>query len=152
MNSPPGDACCTSQPPRLFSRSPGSCFSPRSAPLPPYDQWPIQDEHPPPLAQLEPAWDQQARITRDALAAVRDWSHEVEYRVTPEVSHVKKPLIVTATYGDIAMQMVLHEVHHRAQAMNMLRQLGITLTVATASPGGGETTEPCSNDVQEEPR
>jgi len=31
---------------------------------------------------------------------------------------------MTATAGDIATQLVLHEVHHRAQAMAMLRHLG----------------------------
>jgi uncharacterized damage-inducible protein DinB len=96
----------------------------RGRSLPPYDQWPIQDEHPPPFAELESAWRDQAQVTREALAAVRDWSHELEYRVTPEVANVKRPVIVTATYGDLATQIALHEVHHRAQAMYMLRQLG----------------------------
>lgn len=35
--------------------------------------------------------------------------------------------IVTASAADIFSQMALHEVHHRAQAMNMLRQLGATM-------------------------
>jgi uncharacterized damage-inducible protein DinB len=99
----------------------------RGRALPPYDQWPIQDEKPPPFETLESAWRDQAQTTRDAMAAVRDWSKELEYRVTPEVSNVTKPVIVTATYGDIATQMALHEVHHRAQAMFMLRQLGLAI-------------------------
>lgn len=96
----------------------------RGRALPPYSQWPIQDEKPPPLATLEAAWREQERATRETLAAVRDWAKELEYRVTPEVSNIDKPMIITATYGDIATQMALHEVHHRAQAMFMLRQLG----------------------------
>jgi uncharacterized damage-inducible protein DinB len=95
--------------------------------LPPYDQWPIQDEHPPPFEDLESAWREQSRTTRDALAAVRDWSQEIEYLVSPEIANVPRPMFVTATYGDIATQIALHEVHHRAQAMFMLRQLGVTL-------------------------
>jgi len=34
-------------------------------------------------------------------------------------------VIVRATAGGIATQLLLHEVHHRAQVMAMLRQLGI---------------------------
>jgi uncharacterized damage-inducible protein DinB len=33
--------------------------------------------------------------------------------------------VTIAGAADIFTQLVLHEVHHRAQAMNMLRQLGI---------------------------
>jgi len=99
----------------------------RGRALPPYNQWPIQDEHPPPFGELESAWRDQAAATRDALAVVRDWSQELEYTVTPEVSNVTRPMNVRATYGDIATQIALHEVHHRAQAMFMLRQLGVAL-------------------------
>jgi uncharacterized damage-inducible protein DinB len=99
----------------------------RGRQLQPYAQWPIQDENPPPFAELESAWRDQASITRDVLAAVRDWSQEIEYLVTPEVSSVNRHMIVRTTYGDIATQIALHEVHHRAQAMNMLRQFGVTL-------------------------
>ena len=34
-------------------------------------------------------------------------------------------LLSLAKKGDIAAQLLLHEVHHRAQAMAMLRQLGV---------------------------
>jgi uncharacterized damage-inducible protein DinB len=34
-------------------------------------------------------------------------------------------VLYSATLGDIATQLVLHEVHHRAQAMAMLRQFGV---------------------------
>jgi uncharacterized damage-inducible protein DinB len=88
--------------------------------LPPYEQWPIQDEKPPPFSVLEPTWIEQANQTRIALGAVRDWSAELEYRVTRD----DREMIVTASPGDIFTQLALHEVHHRAQAMNMLRRLG----------------------------
>jgi len=97
----------------------------RGRSLPPYQEWPIQDEIPPPFATLEAAWQKQAQTTRETLAAVKDWNQQIEYRVTPDLANVARPVIVTTTPGDIAMQMVVHEVHHRAQAMTMLRQLGI---------------------------
>jgi uncharacterized damage-inducible protein DinB len=91
-------------------------------PVPPHDQWPIQDEKPPPFAALESAWTQQAVRTRAALNEVRDWNTELEYPITTDDGH---PQIITASPADIFTQLILHEVHHRAQAMNMLRQLGV---------------------------
>lgn len=91
--------------------------------VPPYDQWTIKDEHPLGFAALEPAWADQARLTRQTLAGVRDWSDRLEYTITNDETGKRE--IVTPTLGDVATQLVLHEVHHRAQAMNMLRQLGI---------------------------
>ena len=90
--------------------------------VPPYEQFQFQDETPPPFAVLEPAWTKQAGHTRTVLESVRDWSKEFNYR--PMWNDRQ---IVTASAADIFTQMALHEVHHRAQAMNMLRQLGVTL-------------------------
>jgi len=90
--------------------------------LPPYETWPIQDEKPPPFLVLEAAWTDQARQTRAALAAVRDWTTPLEYRVTRN----DRTSMVTASPADLFTQLALHEVHHRAQAMNMLRHLGTT--------------------------
>jgi uncharacterized damage-inducible protein DinB len=90
--------------------------------LPPYETWPIQDEKPPPFATLEQAWIDQASQTRAVLAAVRDWNAELEYRATRS----DRPSIITASPADLFTQLALHEVHHRAQAMNILRHLGIT--------------------------
>ena len=90
--------------------------------VPPYEQFPFQDESPPPFATLEAAWIEQAGRTKAVLSAVRDWSATLEYRVTRD----DRQEIVTASPADIFTQLALHEVHHRAQAMNMLRQLGIT--------------------------
>ncbi len=95
----------------------------QGADVPPYDQWPIQEEKPPPFAALEAAWTEQTARTMAALTAVRDWNADIEYRVTNDDG---RPEIITASAADIFTQVVLHEVHHRAQAMHMLRQLGIT--------------------------
>jgi uncharacterized damage-inducible protein DinB len=92
--------------------------------VPPYDQWPIRDEDPPPFAELEAAWLEQAGATRAVLSGVTDWNARLEYRVTEDDG---TPVIVTASAGDIFTQLVLHEVHHRAQSMNMLRRLGVTV-------------------------
>lgn len=92
-------------------------------PVPPYEQWPIQDEIPPPFSVIDEQWASQAQQTRASIAAVRDWSARIEYRSQGG----PRPTIITATRADIFTQLVLHEVHHRAQALNMLRHLGATL-------------------------
>lgn len=91
--------------------------------VPAYEQWPIRDESPPPFPALEGAWTRQAEATRAALAGVRDWREVVEYRVTDDD---KREVIVTATPADLFTQLALHETHHRAQALNMLKHLGVT--------------------------
>ncbi len=96
----------------------------RGRDVPPYEEWPIQQEAPPPFGALEAAWIEQAGDTRDALSAVRDWSAELEYRVTGDDDRAE---IVTASAADIFTQLALHEVHHRAQVMNILRHLGVAV-------------------------
>ncbi|RJP36027.1 MAG: DUF664 domain-containing protein [Phycisphaerales bacterium] len=90
--------------------------------VPEYAQWPIREEEAPVFAGLVKAWAEQAERTRAAIAAVRDWKAEIEYRVTDDDG---RPMLVTATRGDVFTQLVLHKVHHRAQAMSTLRHLGI---------------------------
>jgi uncharacterized damage-inducible protein DinB len=89
--------------------------------VPPYEQWAYQDERPPALAELESVWRAQASTVRVVLGAVTDWDREMEYRV----EHEGKKTIINATRRDIFTQLCFHEVHHRAQAMNMLRHLGV---------------------------
>lgn len=89
--------------------------------VPPYEEWPIQDETPPAFSVLEKEWAAQAERTRATLEGVRDWETPLEYPVTWD----DKPLIVTASRSDIFTQLAFHEIHHRAQAMNMLRHLGV---------------------------
>jgi len=92
--------------------------------VPPYEQWPIQDETPPPFSVLEKEWRKQATDTEAALAGVRDWSAPIEFRVTQDDG---RKMIVTSSASDQFTQLVLHEVHHRSQVMNMLRILGTTV-------------------------
>ena len=90
--------------------------------VPPYEQWPIRSEDPPPFAALEAAWARQVADTRAAIDATRDaWDEPLAYRVTNDEG---RRMIVSASPADQFTQLVLHEVHHRAQAVNMLRQLG----------------------------
>lgn len=92
--------------------------------LPPYEEWRFQDENPPEFSELETAWTAQAVNARETLAAVGDWKRKLEYRVDRDDGGA---MIVTASPADIFTQLALHEVHHRAQVMVMLRQLGVGL-------------------------
>lgn len=92
-------------------------------PVPPYEQFPFQDETPPPFAALESAWQEQSSRTRAVIQAVRDWNKTIEY----PTMFSKPPQIITATLADQFAQLAFHEVHHRAQAMNILKQLGAKL-------------------------
>ena len=92
--------------------------------VPPYEEWPIKDESPPPFPVLEASWTEQAARTRQALSAVREWGTDLEYEVTVDDG---RPAIITASPGDIFTQLFQHEVHHRAQAMVLLRSLGVSV-------------------------
>ena len=74
------------------------------------------------FAGLEAAWKAMIPDTRTALAEVSDWSAPVEYRMTPPNAPAVR---IRATKAGIASQLVVHEVHHRAKIMSMLRQCGI---------------------------
>jgi len=89
--------------------------------VPPAEQWPISVKRQPSFAEVEAAWAAQAPQTRRTLGEISDWEAPIEYRV----SQPGKTIIINTTRGDIATQMCFHEVHHRAQAMAMLRQLGV---------------------------
>jgi uncharacterized damage-inducible protein DinB len=93
--------------------------------LQPYSEWPIQDEQPPPFAVVESTWTEQANHTRAALAAVDDWNRTVTYQTLPDLGPQRT---ITTTPADLATQIFLHEVHHRAQVLNILRQLGVETT------------------------
>jgi uncharacterized damage-inducible protein DinB len=67
------------------------------------------------------AWDRQRPVTRQALAALRDPARAIE-----AVSRAfTPPMRIRTTAGGIAGQLLFHEVHHRAQVMAMLRQVGV---------------------------
>lgn len=90
--------------------------------VPPYQSWPIKFEHSPAFGIIEETWRKQAANTRDSIAAQRDWSRTIEWESFP--NDAGKRFHITATAGGFFTQLVLHEVHHRAQLMAMLRELG----------------------------
>jgi uncharacterized damage-inducible protein DinB len=97
----------------------------RAEPLPvtpglPAD-FPISETKQPTFNDLERVWTVQTKRTRETLAAIDDWAQTVSRRL----EQGDKVIISTASKADIATQMLMHEVHHRAQAMAMLRQLGV---------------------------
>ncbi len=95
--------------------------------IPPYDQWPIKDENPPAFDVIEKTWREQAKNVRAAIAAESsqgDWSRTITWLSFPDDPRGNKRFHITATAGDFVTQLALHEVHHRAQIMAMLRELG----------------------------
>jgi uncharacterized damage-inducible protein DinB len=72
------------------------------------------------FAPLETAWRELAEDTRRTLRRITDWSKPIEY------SPLNDPkLRIRTITGGIAGQLLFHEIHHRAQAMAMLRLLGV---------------------------
>lgn len=88
----------------------------------PYAEWPVKDENPPSFAELERLWGEQAMLTRRAVETIRDWETALSYVVTNDEG---QRIRVTASPADQFIQLFQHEVHHRAQVLNMLRQLGV---------------------------
>jgi len=88
---------------------------------------PSRDQHPfgrfytTDFAALEPAWEELADRTRRIFRDEKDWSRMLEWRTTTTGT----PAMVRTTAAGVAIQMMTHEIHHRAQVMAMLRQLGI---------------------------
>jgi len=96
----------------------------RDEPLPPPPlpaSFPISETAQPAFADLERAWTAQAPETRATLARTTDWNTTL----TRRYEQGDKVVVQTASKAEIAVQMLMHEVHHRAQAMSMLRQLGV---------------------------
>jgi uncharacterized damage-inducible protein DinB len=81
---------------------------------------PFTVEQQPEFEPFVATWERQAPVTRRALADL-DSRRPVEF-----VSQMgPKPSRVRTTAGGIAGQLLMHEVHHRAQVMAMLRQVGV---------------------------
>ena len=93
-------------------------------PVPDYEHWEFQDERPLAFGDLEPRWSAQSEATRRAIEGERDWGRTIVYRVRDDDGRLVE---ATCSAMDMYTQLVLHEVHHRAQAMNMLRTLGATI-------------------------
>lgn len=90
--------------------------------VPPYAQWPIHYETPPAFEIVETTWRTQMNNVREVIAAERDWSRPVSFDSFPNAEG--KRFHVAMTPGDLLAQLSLHEVHHRAQLMAMLRLMG----------------------------
>ena len=104
--------------------------------VPPYEQWPIHDENPPAFEVVESVWHQQADRIRTVLAAQQDaigpdgssgWNRRITYLSFPDDTRENRRFHISATAGEYLMQLVMHEVHHRAQVMAMLRTLGCSM-------------------------
>ncbi len=83
---------------------------------------------------LEGAWRAQSEETQQTLREIADWARPVEW-VAPlppaagAAVPVPKTIRFRTTTGGIAAQLVVHEVHHRAQVMAMLRHLGVVAEI-----------------------
>lgn len=96
----------------------------RGEPLPPPplgDDFPISEKRQPAFADLEKVWTAQVPRTRAALANTTDWTTTV----TRRFEQGDKVVVTTVSKDEIGAQMLMHEVHHRAQVMAMLKQLGV---------------------------
>ncbi len=85
---------------------------------------PLDDELPPELTSLIALWQTQATRTRAAIIQSLDkgvWMVSVTYQMV-DGEQVRS---ITAAPSDVFTQLAFHEVHHRAQAINILRQLGV---------------------------
>lgn len=98
-------------------------------PVPAYDSWPIQDEKPPAFEVIEKTWRGQAVQTRGVVqaayeAGIEAWNGEFEYTYSRGGDSNGKMTILNVSPADIFTQLLVHEIHHRAQVMAMLRELG----------------------------
>lgn len=70
---------------------------------------------------LERLWAELAERTAADVARVGDWTTPRVYETVWE----GEPCFYKASVGDVFAQLVLHEVHHRAQVLQMLRRMGV---------------------------
>jgi uncharacterized damage-inducible protein DinB len=96
--------------------------------VPPYDQWPVKYEEPhtPVFAVMEIIWREQWRRVRMVIATEcerGDWKRKITWLSFPDDTRGNKRYQITATAGDFMSQLALHEMHHRSQAMMMLRAM-----------------------------
>lgn len=94
----------------------------RGEDVPPWEDRPFARYYTADFVPLENAWREQAEETRATLRQISDWARPVEYVAR---SRKEPPERIRTTTGGIAAQLLFHEIHHRAQAMAMLRHLGV---------------------------
>lgn len=92
----------------------------RGEAVPPLEERPFMRFNTEPFPPFERAWTEQTEQTRTVLRRIEDWAQPVEY----VSSFGGRRRRYRTTTGGIATQLLLHEVHHRAQVMFMLRQMG----------------------------
>jgi len=92
--------------------------------VPPYEQWPVQYQNPPALEVIERAWREQAQRVRATIAAEQRWDRTITWLGFPDDTRGNRRFHITCSAGDLFTQLALHEMHHRAQVMAMLRELG----------------------------
>jgi uncharacterized damage-inducible protein DinB len=90
--------------------------------VPAYEHWPIKYESPPSISAMETIWRAQAAEVLAYVQRERDWSRSVSWVSFPNEQGQRFDITTTAA-GQLS-QLVLHEVHHRAQLMTMLRLIG----------------------------
>jgi uncharacterized damage-inducible protein DinB len=91
--------------------------------VPPREEWPISETKQPGFAGLEKAWKDLEPRTRALFAGLGDGTQQRQWQ--SPVAPPGKRVMMTATVNDLVSQFLFHEVHHRAQAMAMLRQFGV---------------------------
>ena len=94
----------------------------RNIPVPAYALWPIKYESPPAFGTIESVWRAQAVDVQAYIASEHDWARPIAWESFPDEQGQRSHLQTTAS-GQMT-QLVLHEVHHRAQLMAMIRLLG----------------------------
>lgn len=91
-------------------------------PIPPFDDiYPISEARQPTFADLEAVWEPQSSAVRAVLAETTDWDRPMSC----DLRWPDRIVTLTASKAAIVTQLLTHEIHHRAQAMAMLRLLGV---------------------------
>jgi uncharacterized damage-inducible protein DinB len=81
---------------------------------------PFTAEKLPDFESLSTSWSDANPYTRQVL---QDFDRERQIEWTPSL--IKPPIRIRITGRILAGQLLFHEVHHRAQVMTMLRQVGV---------------------------
>ncbi len=92
--------------------------------VPHYEQWPIKYENPPSFDVVARTWREQEKNVCDSIAKEKDWFRKITWLSFPDDTRANKRYHITCTAGDLLTQLAFHEVHHRAQILVMLRELG----------------------------
>lgn len=81
---------------------------------------PFRMDKPPSFDRLVPMW---AEINPETRRVLSDFDRDRRIEMVPTL--VKPPVKLRLSASIVARQVLLHEVHHRAQVMSMLRHAGV---------------------------